>query len=215
MKENYTDITIVLDRSGSMEAIKDDAIGGFNQFLKDQGHVPGEATVTLAQFNDTCEMVYEGRCIKEAPLLNHHTYCPCGSTALRDAIGRNINRTGARLRNMPWHLRPSKVIFVIQTDGEENSSTKYHMADINRMINHQRDVYKWEFVFLGANQDAIAEASKYGIGHAHAITYQSTRHGVNCAFASVSKNIANYRTGATSNVLFTEEDRAKQNEQVS
>lgn len=210
MKTGCTDITIVLDRSGSMESVKADTIGGYNQFLSDQKVAPGEATITLAQFDDVYEVVYGGIPIADAKPLDGETFKPRGSTALLDAIGRTIHDTGKRLEAMPEGQRPENVIFVIITDGEENSSKEYRHDRINEMITHQREAYNWNFVFLGANQDAITTASQLGVGAASAMTYAANSGGVAAVYESISGSVTKRRAGLTRSVDFTEEDREKQ-----
>lgn len=210
MKENYTDISIVLDRSGSMESIKDDTIGGFNSFLSEQKKVPGAATITLAQFDDVYETVYQAIDLQAAPLLNDQTFVPRGTTALLDAIGRTINETGKRLAAMAESNRPAKVIFVILTDGHENASREFSMPQINEMIRRQRDTYSWEFVFLGANQDAIASAGQMGIQAANAMTYAANKVGTEAAFYSVAKKMTAVRMNQAASMAFDEEDREAQ-----
>ncbi|MBC7797307.1 MAG: VWA domain-containing protein [Pyrinomonadaceae bacterium] len=210
MKENYTDVNIVLDRSGSMASIKNDTIGGFNEFLREQQTVEGMATITLAQFDDVYDIVYRAIDVKAAPMLDDKTFVPRGSTALLDAIGRTINETGKRLSGLGDSEKPEKVIFVIVTDGEENSSREFDNGKINEMISHQRDVYKWEFVFLGANQDAIASASNMGIQASHAMTYAASPEGTQMAFQAVSKNMASARRKQKADYSFEDVDRDQQ-----
>lgn len=193
MKTNYCDIVIVLDRSGSMESIKEDVIGGFNRFLKEQQAIPGEATITLVQFDNIYEIVYMGKNLQEASLIDDSVYKPRGSTALLDAIGKTIDDTGRRLSYMPENQRPSKVIFGIQTDGYENASKYFTIEQISSMINHQKNVYSWEFVFMGANQDAITEASKLGIDASHAMHYRATAAGVRNVYSDFSDKVAECR----------------------
>ncbi len=209
-KQNYTDIIFVLDRSGSMGSIKDETISGFNVFLSEQQKVPGEATMTLAQFDHEYEMVYEARQLRDAPPINDDTYIPRGYTALLDAIGRTINSTGNRLAGMQEANRPDKVIFVILTDGLENHSREFSKGKINEMIERQRSTYKWEFVFLGANQDAIAVAGSMGIAVANAMTYMANAIGTRNLYGSLSDNVASYRTGRSKSVSFSDKDRQKQ-----
>ncbi|MGI0494675.1 vWA domain-containing protein [Alkalinema pantanalense CENA528] len=210
MKSHYTDINIVLDRSGSMQSIKADTIGGFNAFLEQQKQVPGEATITLAQFDDVYEVVYRAIPLHQAPELNDRTFVPRSSTALLDAIGRTINETGSRLAAMAEVDRPSHVIFVILTDGEENASQQFSALQINQMIRHQSDVYNWEFVFLGANQDAITTASKLGMKADQAITYAASPAGTQAAFKAMSRNMARFREGDGEALAFSEADREEQ-----
>lgn len=210
MKPNYTDINIVLDRSGSMQSIKADTIGGFNAFLEQQKSTPGEATITLAQFDDVYEVVYRAIPLQQAPELNDQTFVPRSATALLDAIGRTINETGIRLAQMAERDRPSHIIFVILTDGEENASQEFSAAQINQMIRHQTDLYKWEFVFLGANQDAITTASNLGMKAGQAMTYAASPQGTQAAFKAMSRNLARFRGGETAALEFSEADRQEQ-----
>lgn len=210
MKQGYTDISIVLDRSGSMVSVRDDTIGGFNSFLSDQKQAAGFATITLAQFDDVYEVVYSAAPISDAKPLDRSTFVPRGATALLDAIGRTIEDAGSRLEAMAEDERPEKVVFVILTDGEENSSKKFTAQKINEMITHQRDVYKWDFVFLGANQDAITTASNIGIPMQGALTYAANAAGTQDAFSSLSKQMVSARVDLSGRIGFSEEDREKQ-----
>jgi hypothetical protein len=188
-----TDITVVLDRSGSMSSIKEATIGGFNTFINEQKKASGEAFISLSQFDDVYEVVYVQKSVKETPLLDDKTFVPRNGTALLDAIGRSINSTGDRLSNMSESDRPSKVIFVIITDGLENASVEFNKARIFEMITHQREKYSWQFIFLAANQDAIATACGLGISGTSAISYSSTSASTNAVFSNVSSNVLRFR----------------------
>lgn len=209
MKANHTDITIVLDRSGSMQSVRDDTIGGFNRFLSDQQVAPGSANITLNQFDHEFETVLNGVEIKSARPLDGQTFVPRGNTALFDAIGRSINETGKRIEAMPESDRPEKVVFVIVTDGEENHSREFNKSKVMEMIQHQREKYQWEFVFLGANQDAIAAAGGIGISASNAMTYAHNSVGTCAAFASTSKNLRQFRAGGQS-MGYSVQDREAQ-----
>lgn len=193
MKDNLIDITIVLDRSGSMEAVREDTIGGFNSFLEEQKAVPGDASLTLVQFDDKYEVLYEGKRLQDAPPLSTRTFVPRGSTALLDAIGRTVNATGARLAAQRESERAGKVLFVIMTDGEENSSHEFSSRQVFEMITHQREKYQWEVVFIGANQDAVATGASYGIPMSNALNYAATPAGTRRAQATLSKATASFR----------------------
>ena len=210
MRQDLTDISVVLDRSGSMEAVRADTIGGFNNFLDTQKKQPGEALLTLMQFDTEFDLVHSGRNVRDVPALTQDTFVPRGLTALLDAIGRTINATGARLSAMPEEQRPSKVLFVIMTDGFENSSKEFHEPQINDMINAHRTKYSWEFVFLGANQDAIKTAASMGIPQKTSMTYATNAIGTQNVFRSASILASTYR--ATGQAAFTDEDRRKQTE---
>jgi hypothetical protein len=177
-RPDLTDITLVLDRSGSMASVKDATIEAFNGFLQSQRGGAGTAQMTLVQFDDQYEPLYTARPLVAAPLLNDQTFVPRGCTALLDAMGRTIVCTGKRLREMPEADRPGTVLFVTLTDGLENASREYTLEKINAMIAEQRDKYSWQFIFLAANQDAIAAAARMGIGAAQALTYSHSTAGI-------------------------------------
>ena len=149
-----------VDRSGSMGAIRTDAEGGINSFIEQQSKEPGEALLTLVQFNTQYEFIHSGKPIKR---VSQYKLQPSGSTALLDAVGRAINETGARLSAMDESQRPGLVVFVIVTDGQENASREFNRTQIRQMIEHQQSVYRWQFTFLAANQDAFAEGASLGI----------------------------------------------------
>jgi hypothetical protein len=185
MPRDYTDVTVILDRSGSMSAIQDATILGFNDFVNSQKAVAGDGCWSLVQFDDQYEVVYAHRPQAEVPLLTPATFRPRGSTALIDAVCRTIDETAQRLARTPeWH-RPSRVLIVVVTDGCENSSRQFNQHDLNERIAYQRDECSWQFVFLGANQDAIAEAAKYGIGRGCALNYQATAGGTRQAYGAL------------------------------
>ncbi len=198
MKDDLIDITIVLDRSGSMEAVREDTIGGFDAFLEEQKAVPGDASLTLVQFDDKYEVLYEGKRLQDAPALSTRTFVPRGSTALLDAIGRAVNATGARLAAQRESERAGKVLFVIMTDGEENASREFSSRQVFDMITHQREKYQWEVVFIGANQDAVATGASYGIPKANALNYAATPAGTRGANATLSKATASFRRRSVS-----------------
>lgn len=190
-KLNSTEIVIIIDRSGSMTAIKRDMEGGFNTFIEEQKKVPGECRVSLVQFDDTDEVVYSGKPIAEVPPLNLQ---PRGMTALYDAIGKAVSGTGSRLAAMKEEDRPSQVLFLIVTDGHENSSHEFTSQRINEMITHQREKYSWEFVFLGANQDAITTAVGLGVSVTNAVTYDANSIGASSAMRGFSAGVTAYRS---------------------
>jgi hypothetical protein len=209
--KNKADITIILDRSGSMESVRSDTIGGFNHFLETQQKADGEAVLSLVQFDDQYEIVYLDKNIKSADKLSDATFQPRGMTALYDAIGRTINSVGQRLAALPETERPDKVLFVIMTDGFENSSREFQAAKIGEMINHQRDNYKWEFMFIGANQDAVLSAQEIGIPAQAALTYAANSAGTQAAFGSAAEKVFAYRQSSMPMALhFDDEDREKQ-----
>ena len=184
-------IAVLLDRSGSMESIKSDTEGGFNAFVADQAGHPGEARVTLAQFDTEYEIVYANRPVAEvAPLALQ----PRGMTALYDSIGRLITDVGAELVAVPESERPGKVIVVVLTDGHENSSTEWSHDAVAAVIKRQERDYAWDFVFLGANMDAVAIGQQMGFGADRSMTYAATGAGVANAFKANSDLVARLRS---------------------
>lgn len=208
MRQDLTDITIVLDRSGSMQSVASDTIGGFNKYLADQQAAPGEASMTLVQFDHEYEFVHKAKGIKDIPPLTSETFVPRGNTALLDAIGRTIIDTGARLGQIDEAKRPGVVIFVIITDGMENASREFTRDKVFEQIKHQTENYKWNFIFLGANQDAIAVGASYGVSGAASMTYASNPRGTKAAFAALSASNARTRSGGIN--TFTQKDRDDQ-----
>lgn len=193
-----------------MASVADDTVNGFNRFMDDQRKVPGTATVTMHQFDDRFETPIKGRDIHKAPNLTAETFVPRGNTALLDAIGRAIGETGERLEKAPEHERAEKVIFVIVTDGHENASRKFTESEINKMIEHQKTKYSWEFVFLGANQDAIASAQGIGISVANAMTYASNKIGTEKLYAAFSSNVRSFRCSTSKDMAWSDEQREDQ-----
>lgn len=206
MKQNYSDITVVLDRSGSMGVLTNEVIGAFNTFVDEQKQVEGEATFTLIQFDDRYEVNCEAINIQDASHLDETTYVPRGMTALFDAVGKTILSTGKRLSAMAEPDRPEKVIFLIQTDGEENASKKFTLDQIKAMIKEQQEVYSWEFVFLGANIDAVSVAADIGIKRDRAMKYANNADGISEALCSLSTNLASFRRGEKVDMAYEESD---------
>lgn len=187
MNTNLTEIAFILDRSGSMQSLVPQTLEGFNQFLRDQQALPGQARLTLVLFDDIYEVPVDAVPVAEVVPLDETTYTTRGCTALLDAIGRTIDDLGRRLADTSEAERPGKVIVAILTDGLENASQKYSLADINQRITHQRETYSWEFLFLGANQDAIATATRMGIDAHHSATYAADAAGMRSSQSSLSR----------------------------
>lgn len=194
MKEGFTSINVILDRSGSMANTVNDTIGGFNNFLREQQKVPGEAIFTLALFDHEYELMYDGVPLSEVKELNTSTYVPRGWTALLDAVGRTIKATEAKINSMKEEDRPSKVIFVILTDGNENNSRTYKHAKIMEMVKHQTDEAKWQFIFLGANIDAFAVGNSIGATYGGNMSYNYSMDRIPGVFCSLSDSMTTSRT---------------------
>jgi len=161
--KNKTAIMCILDRSGSMSSICDDAIGGFNSFIEDQKKQPGEAVVTVILFDDQYDVLYKNKPLKDVPTLTRETFVPRGSTALYDAMGKSIVTLGEELNKMADNDRPGTVIVTIITDGQENASREYNLTKIKEMIKEQKEKYSWNFMFLCADEATLAESVTWGI----------------------------------------------------
>lgn len=187
------ELVLIIDKSGSMEAIKDDAIGGFNSFMVQQRSIEREANVTFALFDDRYQLIHDGKDINEVEDLTRRTYQPSGMTALLDAVGRTVDRVGERLDGLQDEEKPDNVIVFILTDGKENASSDYNKDQVKEMIQHQESKYSWEFIYGGANQDAFAEAGGMGIKAENTFNFEATGKGTREAYQSSSDIVASYR----------------------
>lgn len=209
MKPGFTLIVIVLDRSGSMEVIRDDTIGGLNQYLNAQRAQPGSCAVTLAQFDEEYELLYNCTPLADVAPRSRANFIPRGWTALHDAMGRTIDEVGSRLSTMPEHERPEHVLFVTMTDGDENKSRIYSAHAVRAKVERQRSLYKWEFVFLGANQDAVLTARTLGIGAGSTMSYAANTVGTRSVMDSMSAHTNSYRATGMS-VNFSKSEKLAQ-----
>lgn len=208
MNENRSELIFVLDRSGSMEHLTTETIGGFNSLIEKQkmdrqgeSHFlkkgkeseadKKEIFVTTVLFDDQYELLYNHCPIDEVSRMTKREYYARGCTALLDAVGKTINSVGKRLADTPEDERPQNILFVITTDGYENASLEYTKSRVKEMIEHQQNVYNWKFLFLGANIDAVGEADSLGIRQAGACRPSATVEGVRSSFRAVS-NIATF-----------------------
>ena len=190
MKKNLTELVFILDRSGSMSRLTADTIGGFNSMIEKQKAEPGEAYVTTVLFDDEYETLHDHLPLEKIKPMTNKEYFARGMTALLDAVGMTIHSVGARLSATPEEERPDKVIVVITTDGMENASREYSREQVRDMITHQQDKYSWNFIFLGANMDAVAEAAKLGIDADFARNYTASNVGTANLYAGVSATMA-------------------------
>jgi hypothetical protein len=199
-------IAVLLDRSGSMEAVKSDTEGGFNAFVDAQRAEPGDASVTLAQFDTDYEVVYANRPLADVPRL---TLQPRGGTALYDALGRLITDVGVELATQPEQERPGTVIVVVLTDGHENSSREWTHAAVTAAIKRQETDYAWDFIFLGANMDAVAVGTSLGFAADRSMTWDPANGGAVHAMASTTAYVARRRSAPTGVSVdgFSESDR--------
>lgn len=207
MKENFTAINVIIDASGSMQSLSKDTIGSFNQFLAEQKIVPGDAVFTLCSFNTDYKLIHDFVKLAGVPNLDAKAYSPGGGTALLDAMGTTINSVGQKLAAMKETERPSKVIFLIITDGEENSSRTFSLEQIKSMVQHQSDTYSWQFVFMGANIDAFATGGGMGIARGSTLSYNATSVGTKSLYRTVSDGLSDYRLGNNAKVDFFDQSK--------
>lgn len=205
-----THVTFVLDSSGSMAQIEDDTVGGFNSFLDDQRDEDGSATVSLYDFNTNVERVYQGRAIEDAPGLDDTNYTPSGRTALHDAIVTAIDGTDSHLAAVDAAARPDNVVFVVLTDGKENASETPQQT-VQDQVAYRREEFGWEFLFIGANQDAALTAEGMGMDAQKSLDMDHSGDGAEAAYQSTSERISNARQeGETGS--FEAKDRERQAE---
>jgi hypothetical protein len=205
-KENFTSINILLDRSGSMGKLAPETLAGFNKFLADQKALDGEAVLSLATFANDYKLVHNSLPLQDTANLTMEQYNPAGYTALLDSLGRFIDDVGVKLAAMNEYDRPSKVITVVITDGEENSSKLFSRDQVFEKISHQTNKYGWLFVFLGCSQEQIKDAVKYGVAANNSFLYSNTSAGVTKAFTSISENMSSYRIGTAQQVNFFDQN---------
>ena len=197
MKKNLTELVFILDRSGSMQGLEVDTIGGFNAMLEKQKKEPGEAFVSTILFNDHTQVLHDRVKIEAVEPITHREYYVRGCTALLDAIGGAIHHIGnihkyARSEDVPEHT-----LFVITTDGMENASRRYTSQQVKSMIQRQKEKYGWEFLFLGANIDAVETAGSLGIAPDRAVNYHCDSEGTRLNYEVVSQAVTAVRCCAT------------------
>lgn len=208
MNKNLTEIIYILDRSGSMSGLEKDTIGGYNGFLEKQKNEDGGAVVTTVLFDDKYEIVHDRVDIKKIKPLTSKEYYARGMTALLDAIGKTIIRVSERQKNSLESELPKKTICIITTDGFENSSREFDLRKIKALIERQKEKYGWEFLFLGANIDAVATANQFGITKERAVTYKADNEGTALNFRCVSEAVSNVRCGRPMEPTWSEEIKA-------
>lgn len=214
MKNNLTEIVFIIDKSGSMWGLEQDTIGGFNSMLTKQKNEEGDALVTTVLFDDNYELLHDRRNIIDINLITEKEYYVGGSTALYDALGKTINKIGKCICDSAEENHPSKIMFVIITDGMENSSHEYSYSQIKEMVEHQKTKYSWEFIFLGANIDAIDLASKIGISKDRAVNFCSDSEGTKLNYEAVCSFVSSYRNDEKVDASWKseiEKDYAKRN----
>jgi hypothetical protein len=206
-----THISIILDRTGSMSTIRDDIIGGYNIFIKSQKSELDKTTVSLIQFDshDPYEVIYRFVPIDEVAKLTRENYIPRATTPLLDAVGRGINDLEKSISNMKKSERPQKIIMVIITDGQENSSREFKKEQIEKMIKEKQEKEGWQFVFLSADLKAIHDAIDYGFKLYSVLNFKASIIGVREAFLTLSESLQTYKKGKSSDVDFSNNHNRK------
>lgn len=193
MKKGLTELVFILDRSGSMSGLEDDTIGGYNSLLERQKKEDGEAAITTVLFDDKYELLHDRINLNGVAPITDREYFVRGCTALLDAVGKTISKIGNVQKNTTDSERAEKVLFVITTDGMENASREYNYAKVRTMIERQKERYGWEFIFLGANIDAVQTAAMFGIEKDRAANYHADSEGTQLNYKVVSEAVSSFR----------------------
>ena len=193
MRKGLTEVVFILDRSGSMSGLEADTIGGFNSMIAKQKKEEGEAYISTVLFDDTCEVLYDRVPVNKVEPMNDNQYYVRGCTALLDAIGGAIHHIGNVHKYAREEDRPEKTLFIITTDGMENASRQYSYEKVKEMVERQKEKYGWEFLFLGANIDAIDVAGKFGIDSNRALNYVSDHKGTQLNYEVLNKTVSEFR----------------------
>ena len=193
MRENLTELVFILDRSGSMGGLESDTIGGFNSMITRQQKEEGEALVSTVLFDDVTDVIHDRVPIGEVEALTEEDYFVRGCTALLDAVGGAIKHIGNIHKYAREEDRPAKTLFVITTDGLENASRNYTFKDVKKMIQRQKEKYNWEFIFLGANIDAIEVAGHMGISRDRAANYNCDKAGTALKYRILEATVSRVR----------------------
>ena len=196
MKKNLTEMVFILDRSGSMAGLEADTIGGFNGMIQRQKREDGEALVSTVLFSDRSQVIHDRVDVRRVEPMTERQYCVGGCTALIDAIGGAIHHIGNVHKYAREEDRPEHTIFVITTDGMENASHRYTSDEVKAMVRRQKEKYGWEFLFLGANIDAVETAAHFGIGRDRAVNYHNDARGQAVNYAAVSAAVSRVRSCA-------------------
>lgn len=199
MKKDLVELVFILDRSGSMSGLESDTIGGFNSMLEKQKQTPGDALVSTVLFDDRFEVLHNRKNISEIKPITKKEYFVRGSTALLDAIGRSIVKIVSIYRKLKEEVKPERTVFVITTDGMENASKEFSAFQIKNMIEFQKEKFNWEFIFLGANIDAVRTARDFGICAERVANYHSDEKGTQLNYKVISETISNLRLNKSIN----------------
>lgn len=193
MRKNLTEIVFILDRSGSMSGLEEDIIGGYNSLIRKQQDEEGEAFISTVLFDDRTEVLHDRVPIEKIKPMTEKEYYVRGCTALLDAVGGAIHHIGNVHKYAREEDRPEKTLFIITTDGMENSSRRYSFDQVKKMVERQKEKYGWEFLFLGANIDAIDVAGRFGIKADRAVNYECDSRGTEVNYRALSKAVSRVR----------------------
>ena len=196
MKEQLTELVFILDRSGSMSGLESDTIGGFNAMIEKQQKEPGEAYVSTVLFDDESEVLYDRVPLEKVPKMTDRDYTVRGCTALIDAVGDAIRHIADVHKYARPEDVPSRTVFIITTDGMENASRRYTSDEVKRMIEKEKEAYGWEFLFIGANIDAVETGSRFGIDRGHVANYKADARGTGILYESVTHAVSQVRRRA-------------------
>ncbi|MDO4332464.1 MAG: hypothetical protein Q4C58_07210 [Eubacteriales bacterium] len=194
MNENLTELIFILDRSGSMAGLEADTIGGFNSMIEKQRREPGEALISTILFDTTSQIIHDRLPLNQVPRITEKEYCVRGCTALLDAVGGAISHISSIHKYARKEDLPAKTMFIITTDGMENASRQYDYGQVKAMIEQQKEACGWEFLFLGANIDAIKEAARFGISADRAANFHSDSAGTSLNYEVLDETVAAFRS---------------------
>ena len=196
MKKNLTEMVFILDKSGSMSGLEKDTIGGFNSMIERQKKEPGEALVSTVLFSNESKVLHDRVELSKIEPMTDRQYYVGGCTALIDAIGQAIHHIGNVHKYAREEDKPEHTIFIITTDGMENASRLYASEEVKKMIEKEKKVYGWEFLFLGANIDAVETAGRFGIGYDRAVRFHNDPRGIRLNYETVSRTVGRMRACA-------------------
>ena len=189
-----TKIVFILDRSGSMGHLRQDTIGSFNSLVEEQKEKEGNCVISTILFDNKVDVLHDNLDIHDINRMTEKDYFTRGTTALLDAVGTTVKKTVHQFKDLYREERPNNVMFVIITDGMENSSKNYSYSKVAKLISNVEEKFEWEFLFIGANIDAIKEGSKFGIRRERSVNYKADKKGNKVVYETISKTITNYRT---------------------
>ena len=190
MKKNLTEVVCILDKSGSMSGLERDTVGGYNSMIEKQKKEDGEAYISTVLFSDYSKVIHDRVRVDKIEPMTEKEYYVDGCTALLDAVGDAIHHIKTVHKYVREEDRPEKTLFIITTDGQENSSKRYSYDKVKKMVEHQKEKYGWEFIFLGANIDAIAEAGRFGINQEMAVNYNCDEVGISTSYMALSEAVS-------------------------